>query len=105
MRLYPSGPATVRTGAGFPFFLSQSSSLSMRSWNRSATAVTTVPGTCERRRSAEVPREPTPMHATRTFFIGLSAHPCIGAPLGPVTLSRPPRHSPAMSATPIQAAE
>ena len=105
MRLYPSGPATARAGAGLPCSLSHATSLSTRFWNRSATAVTTVPGTCEMRRSAEVPREPTPMHATRTCFIGLSANPCIGAPFGPTTLSRPPRHSPAMSATLVHAAD
>ena len=64
-----------------------------------------VPGNVAILRSAARPLTPTPIHATRTFFIGLSAKPCIGAPHGSNILNLFPIHPAAIASAPIQAVD
>ena len=66
-------------------------------------ATTRVPGIIAMRCTAPEPRAPTPTHATRTSFFGLSAKPCIGAPDGPKNLSGLLEQPAAIAAKPIQA--
>ena len=68
-------------------------------------AVTSVPGIIDIRLSAALPRTPTPMQATRTFFIGLSANPCIGAPVVPKSFSGLFAQPAAIATAPIHAAD
>ena len=102
-RFQLSGPANVFRGAGLRLSCSHFSCRSIRSWKRSAMATTSVPGIIAMRCTAPTPRDPTPTHATRTFFIGLSAKPCIGAPDGPKNLNGLLEQPAAIAATPIQA--